>query len=113
MRLKSLVFMVPVTAVVVLAAMRLERQPPHVAVVDIVGTIFDGVHLGRDPGHALSSVQPWGVPAESGAVLETAFAPDGSGVGSYAFVTHPIVAATKAVAGVITVAPVAPAPADR
>ena len=69
----------------------------------IVGAIFDRVYPDGDPGHALAGVQTWGVPAGSGAVFETHFAADGSGAGTYAFVTHAFADAAKGAVGLIHV----------
>ena len=69
----------------------------------IVGTIFDRVYPDGDPSHALSGVQTWAVPAGSGAVFETHFAADGSGAGTYAFVTHAFADAAKGAVGLIHV----------
>lgn len=69
----------------------------------IVGTVFDRVYPDGDPDHALTSVQTWGIPAGSGAVFETHFAADGSGAGTYAFVTHAFADAAKGAVGLIQV----------
>jgi len=69
----------------------------------IVGAIFDRVYPDGDPGHALAGVQTWGIPAGSGAVFETHFAADGSGAGTYAFVTHAFADAAKGAVGLIHV----------
>jgi nitrite reductase (NO-forming) len=69
----------------------------------IVGTVFDRVYPDGNPDHALESVQTWGVPAGSGAVFETHFAADGSGAGTYAFVTHAFADAAKGAVGLIHV----------
>jgi len=69
----------------------------------IVGTIFDKVYPDGNPAHALTSVQTWAVPAGSGAVFETHFAADGSGAGTYAFVTHAFADAAKGAMGLIHV----------
>ena len=69
----------------------------------IVGTLFDRVYPDGDPGHALTGVQTWGVAAGSGAVFETHFSADGSGAGTYAFVTHAFADAAKGAVGLIQV----------
>ena len=69
----------------------------------IVGAIFDRVYPDGDPRHALTGVQTWGIPAGSGAVFETHFAADGSGAGTYAFVTHAFSDAAKGAVGLIHV----------
>jgi nitrite reductase (NO-forming) len=69
----------------------------------IVGTVFNRVYPDGDPAHALSSVQTWTVPAGGGAVFETVFAEDGSGEGTYAFVTHAFAEAAKGAVGLIQV----------
>lgn len=69
----------------------------------IVGALFDRVYPDGDPGHALAHVQTWGIPAGGGAVFETVFAPDGSGEGTYAFVTHAFADAAKGAVGLIRV----------
>jgi len=74
----------------------------------IVGTIFDRVYPDGDPAHALTGVQTWAVPAGSGAVFETHFAADGSGAGTYAFVTHAFADAAKGALGLIEVGGGAP-----
>ena len=56
-----------------------------------------------DPAHALAHVQTYPVPPGGGVVFETTFAKDGSGAGSYAFVTHAFADATKGAGGVIHV----------
>ena len=69
----------------------------------IVGAIFDRVYPDGDPAHALEHVQTYPVPPGDGVVFETTFAKDGSGVGSYAFVTHAFADATKGAVGLIHV----------
>jgi len=69
----------------------------------IVGAIFDAVYPDADPDHALHGVQTWAVPAGGGAVFETTFAQDGSGEGTYAFVTHAFADAAKGAVGLIQV----------
>lgn len=69
----------------------------------IVGALFDRVIPGGDPSQAIRGVQTWGVPAGSGAVFETRFDRDGSGEGTYAFVTHAFADAEKGAAGLIKV----------
>lgn len=69
----------------------------------IVGAIFDHVYPDGDPAHALAHVQTYPVPPGDGVVFETTFAKDGSGAGSYAFVTHAFADATKGAVGVIHV----------
>ena len=69
----------------------------------IVGAIFDKVYPDGDPRHALADVQTYGIPAGSGAVFETHFAADGSGAGTYAFVTHAFADAAKGAVGLIHV----------
>lgn len=69
----------------------------------IVGAIFDRVYPDGDPRHALEGVQTYTVPAGGGAVFETVFAPDASGEGLYAFVTHSFADAEKGAVGIIQV----------
>ncbi len=71
----------------------------------IVGTMFDKVYPDGNLSHALENVQTWSVPAGSGAVFETHFDADGSGAGTYAFVTHSFAAAAKGAVGLIQVSP--------
>jgi len=69
----------------------------------VVGTIFNRVYPDGDPGNALTGVQTYRVPAGGGAVFETVFEEDGSGEGTYAFVTHAFADATKGAVGLIRV----------
>lgn len=69
----------------------------------IVGAIFDRVLPSGNPDASLNSVQTWSVPAGGGAVFETTFAPDGSGQGIYAFVTHAFADVEKGAVGLIQV----------
>jgi nitrite reductase (NO-forming) len=77
--------------------------PNYTSDFHIVGAIFDRVYPDGDPAHALAHVQTYPVPAGGGVVFETTFAKDGSGAGSYAFVTHAFADATKGAVGVIHV----------
>lgn len=69
----------------------------------IVGAAFDRVYPDGDPGHALSDVQTYGIPAGGGAVFETVFEKDASGEGLYPFVTHSFADAEKGAVGIIQV----------
>ncbi|MDQ6827698.1 MAG: multicopper oxidase domain-containing protein [Gemmatimonadota bacterium] len=69
----------------------------------IVGALFDRVYPDGNPKHPLENVQTYGVPAGGGAVFETVFAPDASGEGLYAFVTHAFADAEKGAVGIIQV----------
>src|SRR5437867_10446749 len=69
----------------------------------IVGTVFDRVYPDGNPDHALTGVQTWSVPAGGGAVFETVFEAEGSGAGTYAFVTHAFADAAKGAVGLVQV----------
>lgn len=69
----------------------------------VVGAIFDRVYPDRNPKHALEGVQTYAVPAGGGAVFETVFASDASGVGIYPFVTHSFADEEKGAVGMIQV----------
>ncbi|MGE0352727.1 MAG: multicopper oxidase domain-containing protein [Gemmatimonadales bacterium] len=69
----------------------------------IVGAIFDKVYPDGDVRHALGGVQTYTVPAGGGVVFETAFARNGSGAGTYPFVTHSFADAEKGAVGLIRV----------
>jgi len=69
----------------------------------IVGTVFDRVYPDGNPDHALTGVQTWSVPAGGGAVFETVFEEEGSGAGTYAFVTHAFADAAKGAVGLVQV----------
>ncbi|HEU4464778.1 MAG TPA: multicopper oxidase domain-containing protein [Gemmatimonadota bacterium] len=69
----------------------------------VVGAVFDRVYPDGDPGHALTGVQTYGVPAGGGAVFETVFEEGASGAGAYAFVTHAFADADKGAVGLIQV----------
>ena len=71
----------------------------------IVGAIFDRVYPDGHPEHALEGVQTYMVPSGGGAVFETVFDKDGSGEGSYPFVTHSFADAELGAAGLIHVGP--------
>jgi len=69
----------------------------------IVGTVFDRVYPDGNPDHALTGVQTWSVPAGGGVVFETVFEEEGSGAGTYAFVTHAFADAAKGAVGLVQV----------
>ena len=69
----------------------------------VVGAVFDRVYPGGDTDQIVERVQTWSVAAGGGAVFETTFARDGSGEGTYAFVTHSFADAEKGAVGLIEV----------
>jgi len=69
----------------------------------VVGAIFDRVYPDGNPGHALTGVQTYLVPAGGGAVFETTFDKNANGEGIYPFVTHSFADAEKGAVGMIQV----------
>lgn len=69
----------------------------------IVGAIFDKVYPDGHPEHALEGVQTYLIPSGGGVVFETVFDKDGSGEGTYPFVTHSFADAERGAAGMIQV----------
>lgn len=69
----------------------------------VVGAVFDRVYPDGDPGHALTNVQTYTVPAGGGVVFESVFEKDASGEGLYPFVTHSFADAEKGAVGIIQV----------
>ncbi len=71
----------------------------------IVGAIFDRVYPDGHPEHVLEGVQTYLIPSGGGVVFETTFDKDGSGAGTYPFVTHSFADAEKGAVGRIQVGP--------
>ena len=69
----------------------------------VVGAVFDRVYPDGDPGHALTGVQTYPVPAGGGVVFEAVFSKESNADGIYPFVTHSFADAEKGAVGLIQV----------